>query len=68
MPGGKSIIFYTPYGGLNKANQKGLRFGVFGRKVEGTHSFFLLFRINIRVNETKMFRLCLFHWYEISRN
>ena len=29
---------YTPYEGLNLANQKGRKLGVFGRKLEGSHS------------------------------
>ena len=29
---------YTPYEGLNLANEKSRKLGVFGRKLEGSHS------------------------------
>ena len=35
-----SLHDYTPYEGLNLANQISRKFGVFDRKLEGNHSIF----------------------------
>ena len=32
--------YYTPYEGLNLANQAGQKLGVFSRKLKGTHFLF----------------------------
>ena len=67
---------YTPYEGLNLANQRSRKLGVFGRKLKGSHflfycyfdkcilSFSLIF--NIRENKRIMFKLCLFDCYDLS--
>ena len=34
----KSVLRITPYEGLNSANQKNRKLGVYGRKLEGSHS------------------------------
>ena len=35
-----TFLLYTPYKGLNLANQKGRKSGVFGRQLDGSHSLF----------------------------
>ena len=51
----KASHIYTPHEGLNWANQKSRKLGVFGRKLVGIHSSFIVILTNIGENEILMY-------------
>ena len=52
---------FTPYEGLNLANQNNRKLEVFGRKLEETSQKCIDILINISENETILFNWCLLH-------
>ena len=48
-------VGYTPHEGLNWANQKSRKLGVFGRKLVGIHSPFVVILTNIGENDILMY-------------
>ena len=54
------LVVYTTYEDPILANQIGRKLGVFDRKLEESTFLFMAILVNIRENETIMFKLCLF--------
>ena len=50
------ISTYTPYEGLNIANQKTRKLGVFGRKLRENPPHFIIISMYIPENETNIFK------------